>query len=299
MNILVDIIVRSILKYKSTGGILLIFLIVSSSCTEYIDLKPGAYERNICVDAEINNYYQQHAVRLSLTRTVSDKVDPPVSDADVSVSFGDSTIYFNEVDTIPGLYLSEIPFGAIYDKVYKLHVNCDVDGDGVMENYTSEATMPAVLPFDSITYDYIEQWKAVSLNCWAWDPPETNYYCFRAWVNDTLVSDTIYELNTVDDLFFNGNYTNGIPCAYLQDEKPDELVNAGDKVTLEIMNIDEAYFNYINTAIDEYFGYNPMFGGLPANVEGNISNNALGVFRVYSSSKASTVIEEKIDRGTP
>lgn len=281
---------RNIIPNLMTGLLFSVMLLVTS-CSEYIDLEPGTYERNICVDAEINNYYQQHTVRLSLTRMVTDKVDPPVSGAEVSVSFDDSLIQFIESDTVPGLYVSEMAFSAIAGNTYRLDVNFDIDGDGVLENYTSEATMPVVLPVDSITYEYIEQMKAVSLNCWAWDPPETNYYCFRGWVNDTLVSDTIYELNTTDDLFFNGNYTNGVRCTYLFDDKPDEFVDAGDKVTLEILNIDEAYFNYINTAIDEYFGYNPMFGGLPANVEGNISNNALGVFRVYSSSKASVKID--------
>ena len=106
------------------------------------------------------------------------------------------------------------------------------------------------------------------------------------------MTDTLHEYIPQDDEQFNGNYTNGVTCQYFQDEVDDEYIVNGDKLTLEIQNIDKAFYNYITSAQKEYFGYNPMFGGLPANVYSNTSKNAIGIFRVYTVNKASVVVKD-------
>lgn len=284
---------RQIYRNFLIMGLFILMLAITTACTEYIDMEPATYKKVLVVDATLTNEYKQHLIKLSLTKKIDDIDYPRVSDAWVTISFNDTTIHFYENDTLPGYYYSDTLFAGIPYNSYQLNItNLDVNADGITDTYTSTATMPAALKIDSVTYTYIPEWEATSLNCWALDPPERNYYNFRAWKNDTLVTDSIYEFQATDDLMFNGNYTNGIPCQFLRDEKEDEWVVANDVLTLEIENIDLAYFDYINTAISGYYGYNPLFGGLPANLTGNVSNNAMGIFRVYTLNKASVTVTE-------
>jgi len=282
---------RFIKKYKWVFGLSL-SLLIGQACTEPIDMKPAHFEKHLVVDATITNEFGFQLVRLGRTMDFGEKKMPPVTDASVEVQVDDSVIRFYERDTTPGFYYSEIQFAGEPGKTYQLMLSdIDVTGSGVMSNYSAAATMPDTLHIDSVTTDYYKNWKALALKCWAWDPPVTNYYNFKAWRNGVLLSDTLYEYSPTDDILFNGNYTNGIPCQFLRDEKTDEHAVNGDTLTLEIDNIDKAYFNYINSAISEYYGYNPMFGGLPANVYSNISNEALGVFRVYTINKRSVIVK--------
>lgn len=279
------------IKTTKLKGLLILMLASMAACTEFIDMEPAGYKKVLIVDATITNEYKQHLVKLSLTKMIDDVEYPRVSDALVTVSFNDTTIHFYENDTLPGYYYSDSVFAGVPYTNYQLSISqIDINSDGITETYTSEATMPSTLSIDSVTYTYIPRWEATALNCWAFDPPDRNYYNFRAWKNDTLVTDSIYEFQTTDDLMFNGNYINGVDCQYFRDEKEDELVQNNDVLTLEIENIDLAYFEYINTAISGYYGYNPMFGGLPANLTGNISNDAMGIFRVYTRNKASVTV---------
>ncbi|PKP10095.1 MAG: hypothetical protein CVU09_08180 [Bacteroidetes bacterium HGW-Bacteroidetes-4] len=279
------------IKKTKLKGLLILMLASMAACTEYIDMEPATYKKVLIVDATITNEHKQHRVKLSTTKMIDEVDYPRISDALVAVSFNDTTIHFYENDTLPGYYYSDSVFAGVPYTNYRLSISqIDINSDGISETYTAEATMPATLSIDSVTYTYIPEWEATALNCWALDPPERNYYNFRAWKNDTLVTDSIYEFQTTDDLMFNGNYINGVDCQYFNDEKEDEWVQNNDVLTLEIENIDLAYFNYINTAISGYYGYNPMFGGLPSNLTGNISNGAMGIFRVYTRNKASVTV---------
>jgi hypothetical protein len=254
-------------------------------------MEPAEYFKNIVVDATLTNETGYQVVKLYFTQSITDDSSLMVKNALVTVTSGDSVVYFLERDTLPGYYYSEIPFAGVPGKTYHLSVsNVYVDADSIAEIYEATATMAAALEMDSIGFTYNKDDKYTSLDCYAWDPPVRNYYSFIAWVNGVMVTDTIYEFNVTDDEMYNGNYTYGVPCQFLSDEKTDEFIENGDTLTLEIDNIDKAYFDYINSAIKEYYGFNPMFGGLPANIYSNISNHAIGVFRVYSISKKSCVV---------
>lgn len=284
------------LNYKNIG-IGFLFLLMFSSCTEYIDIELTNYKYNVFIDATVTNEFKQHQVFIASTHNIEENEFQGKSGAEIFIEFNDTIINFIESDTLPGFYHSDIDFLGIPGTTYEIKIsNIDGDEDGVLDTYEASSQMGKELLIDSVGYEYIKDWEAVALKCYAWDPPETNYYNFKAWRNDTLTTDTIIEYGATDDTFFNGNYTNGIPCLYFQDEYKDEYVKKGDKLTLGIENIDKAYYTYINSCINEYYGYNPMFGGMPANVESNFTNGALGIFKVYTISKASVIVKEEFDR---
>jgi hypothetical protein len=262
-------------------------------------MEPGAYVKVLVVDASITNQYKQHTIKLSTTRKIDDVDSLTVSGAKLTVFTGDSSIQFIEVDTIPGLYLSSESFSGVPGSSYKLQINdLDINNDSIFESYSAEALMPDALAIDSITYEYYDDFKSTGIKLWAQEPSSLNYYNFKAWVNDTLVSDTLFEYQVRDDELVNGIYILGTPFQFLQDERADEHIKVGDKLTLEIENIDYEYYQYLNSARDEYSGYNPLFGGLPANVYTNVSGDldVIGIFRVFTSNKASVIVTE-LDRG--
>ncbi len=263
------------------------------ACTETIDIKPADLEKRLVVDATLTNELRQQDVKLTITKLVNDTVIPPVTNAEVTVTDGTNVFPFIESDTVPGYYLSQDEFAGESGKTYKLSIDkVDVDGDGSFEHYEAQSTMGGSLVIDSVTVEYFKNWNAWALKCWAYDPPEKNFYNFKGWRNGVLFTDTLYEYGFTDDLMFNGNYTNGIPCIMMNDKKTDEHIVVGDTITLEIDNIDENYFQYLNSAMTEFWGYVPMFSGPPANVYSNISNNALGIFRVYTINKSSVIIAQ-------
>ncbi len=271
----------------------LIAALALTGCTEYIEMKPANYQKVLIVDGTLTNEFKKHHVKLSHTKMIDEPNFPLVSGASVSVFTGDSSIIYIENDTLPGYYFSEVPFKGIPGSSYKLVITgIDINEDSIIDYYTSNAIMGDSLAIDSVTYEYNPKWEATAIMLWAYEPATLNYYNFKAWVNDTLVTDTLFEYQVRDDGIVNGIYIQGIPFQFLQDEKPDELIETGDTLTLEIENIDENYYNYLQSARDEYFGYNPLFGGLPANVFTNIESEqeVMGIFRVYTSNRASVVV---------
>ena len=279
--------------------ILLIF-IASVSCTEMIDMDYSTDMERLVVDARILDNDTLQYVKLSkINLKPENGIVSPISNANVFVNDGEKSITFVESDTEKGLYVAPDGFIGEYGKKYDLAISeTGVTGTNGTDSYLASAIMGNQLIMDSTTALFVNKpefgIEGFILKCWAWDPPERNFYLFKAWKNDTLLTDSLFEYRQTNDEIYNGNYINGVNCQLLQDRKKDEYVKSGDTLTLEINNIDEAYFDYILSAQKEYRGSSPMFGGPPANVTSNVSNGAVGIFRVYSVVKSSVIVHDAI-----
>ena len=280
-------------------GLLILLVAVVSSCTEIIDMKFTTDFERLVVDAQILDRDTVQYVKLyKINLDNEESIVSPIADASVVVNDGANDIIFNE-STVIGLYVAPKDFVGEYGKTYSLTMkNTRVLGVDKSDTYIASAIMGDSLVFDSTTYDYIYlphmRLAGFNLKCWAWDPPERNYYLFKAWKNGVILTDTLYEYAQSDDAIFNGTYIAGADCQFLSDYKADEYVVVGDTITLEIDNIDKDYFDYLNSAQSDIRISNPMFGGPPANVVTNISNGAVGIFRVFSVSKSSVIVKEGI-----
>ncbi len=124
---------------------------------------------------------------------------------------------------------------------------------------------------------------------YALDSPVKNFYAFKVYRNGYLITDSLHEMMVQDDVFFNGNYTFGIPVQFLNQSEKDEIILPSDTVTLEINGITDKYYNFILEAQSEIFYQTPLFSGPPANISSNISNGALGFFTAYSVTRSSVV----------
>ncbi len=282
------------MKSINENILIIIFIVFAVSCTEKIEMKVDEMPPRLIVEGEITTDTIAHRVKLTKSQNYfyNDYL-PPVRNARVGLNDGYSTITLKESDSLPGVYETPVDYFGLPGRTYTLEISdVDVNSDGQPEEYTAVDRLNPIAQMDSIKLNYNKLWEAWEINVYALDPPTTEFYLFKALINNRYVTDSIREYWYEKDEYFNGRYTNGIVAQDLQDEKPDERVKVGDVVTFELNSISEQYYNFLMETIDELYGYDPLFSGPPSNIKSNISNGALGFFAAYAVSRSSTVVKE-------
>ena len=277
-------------------NIIICLLLISGfviSCTEKVDIDLDSTYRRLIVYGEVTTDSMHHFVRLSRSADYfSSGKTEVVSGAVLEISEGDKKYPLRETTGESGLYETEEEFAGEMGKIYTLNVsNVDINSDGVKEVYTAETHMPYLDPLDSVKLSYNEIFNGWEVKVWARDPADTkDYYSFRVYKNNFLLTDTLTEFFVQSDDFFNGNYTNGITSQFLSNSDPQEKAVPGDLITFEINGITEDYYNFIIEAQTEAGTSYPLFSGPPANISGNISEGALGIFTAYSIDRKSAIV---------
>jgi hypothetical protein len=110
------------------------------------------------------------------------------------------------------------------------------------------------------------------------DPPEPgNYYRINATSSVVIPTDSIdgrrYRLYT--DKLTNGNEME-------ERIRAGRLVVAGDTITIDLMSIDKAAYDYYNTLNDILMSDRAPTSLSPANPTTNINNGSLGHFAAYT-----------------
>jgi hypothetical protein len=267
----------------------LIFIIALPGCTERMELTlDESYER-LVVDGAITNEAGTHMVKLSKTGSfLGGDPDVVISGANVTISDGDTTYDLTESSSQPGTYCTDPDVIGGAGKTYSLNIGLPVAVAG-QQNYSASSNMKAIGTIDSIGIFYNDRWDAWEIQCWARDPVTTDFYIFDIFRNNILLTDTLSEKFVVDDILYNGKYTNGVTVGFLDNKHEDQQIKSGDTITLRMSSITEEYANFIWQAQMESGYSNPLFSGPPANIKGNISNGAIGFFAAYSIAKASKI----------
>lgn len=271
---------------RTINSLLGIFSLVALvSCEEVIDLDLGNAEPRIVIEGTITSDAGPYYVRINQSVDYGNLNEfPSLSGARVSLSSGgDDSELLEEVQ--PGVYASQ-EFQGEPGKRYEL----EVEYEG--EYFQAASTMPAtVTPIQSLEYVFEEETLFVDegyyVTAYFADPEgEVNYYRFKMFVNGEpyyfdqdgiMVKDDNFWL--INDKFFDGK---------IMDFEFPQTLKAGDKVEVELHQVDRATYDYYRTLVD-LMG----FGGVaPANPLSNWSNGALGYFGATSVTYASVIIEE-------
>ncbi len=275
--------------YKK-ASVFLFMIILLAACTERIDVDIAPGYTRLVVEGNITTDAMHHCVKLSKSGDyLIDQSTPKVNFATVFVVSDRDTFYY-EPQAEDGLYASQNAFKGIPGKSYQLHIeNLDIDEDGIAETYQAESMMPNPMVIDSITLGYNVRIEVWFINLWATDPPEDNWYIFKSGINGVILRDTITEWQLQnDDLVLNGK-TAGM-FAQTIGAGNSQNADINDTILLELASVEQAYFQFSNNLRSESFGSNPLFGGPPANVLGNISNGALGYFSTQAITRSTTVV---------
>lgn len=281
------------MKFKTL--ILAMFLpaLFFQACTERIEIELDDSYIRLVVDGSITTDTMAHTVLLSTTSSYFyNKPSPAVTGAQVSITDGTQTFVLTEF--APGVYKTQPDVFAVPGKTYTLDVKL-ASGVGGYTEYKAESKLFAITDLDSVGLLFHPEWASVGIwevKCYVQEPPTVDFYRFLIKRNNQLLTDTINEWFITDDVFFNGNYTNGATVAYLLQSRSDEGLRAGDTVTVEVNSVGKEYYNFLLEAQTELRGSNPLFSGPPANIKGNINNGGFGYFSAYSATRSYTITPE-------
>ena len=284
-----------ILKKYSPKILLFIMLgFMIASCTERIDVELDDTYTRLVVDGQLSDdSTETHAIILTeSTSYFYNQPPPPVTNADVIVKGDDgSSILLSEQD--PGVYMLPEGFKSKIGVNYSLDIDLANEVDG-QTKYTASSSTPSIGDTVYIGLQYEPDWGEKGyyvVQCYYWDQPGPNWYMFDIYKNDTLLTDTISEKQVVDDLFYDGGFTNGIGVGYFDQSRKDQILRSGDVISFRASSITEGYANFVWEVQDEVSFSTPLFSGPPANVVGNVSDGAIGYFTSYSALFASIVFE--------
>ena len=269
---------------------LILLSVLAFSCTEKMDLDLDVMEPAPVITGIISN--EEQWVRLSTTSAYLNGESNTISNASVVVTDGMNSYTFQESLLEKGLYIVFPEISVKQHAEYKLKVEADFYGNGVRQEFYASSKVAATPQLDSITmqamrmFDDIFWFVQVNYQ----EVSSSNSYLCRTFVNDDLeVGLDSYEI--FDNRYGLGIYIYHKVVAVLF-ERPltDEKVQVGDVVKVAFSGITKEYFDFLYSAKKETEGKNPIFSGPPANVKGNISNGALGMFTVYQSRSLSVSI---------
>ena len=281
------------------------------SCTAPIDIHTRNSEPVVVIYGCLTNEYKTQYIRITHSSPYFYESDnQAITDAKVKVTSSQGREYAFDND-VNGYYISQRRFSALPGVTYRLSVEVDANNDGNIEMYEAETTPPPIVPADSIEVKTINimGYNHHSLVIYMQDPAETdNFYLFRFLINDSISNSRISDLLISNDLLYNGEYINGANITFFEDgtdqrvvdrNKDNEnffMVKPGDLIRLQIINIEEGYFNFIRDCKAEKYGENPFFGGPPSNIYTNLSNGAVGYFSSYCIHEKETVVPEETVR---
>lgn len=275
---------------------ILLLLLLTLSCQKEIELDYRDIEPVVSIEGRVTN--EQVYVLITRTRSMNDSVKGRgIGGAVVTISSEDGTeqlVY----DVRDGYYRPASDMKGVPGRTYRL----DVTLDG--HQYAASSTMPRQAPIVSTQFI----WQSLLDNgmlmyeMWASDPePDVrNYYWYRVdrRAKDPKVRQKqgtdAYRWSSFDDRgAINARIYRDIMCVNeemmdgqdIEDDQLKSILFDGDTITLQLMTIDRAMFEYYQSlSVGQRMGANPI---------SNISGGCLGYFAAGSVSHADTVIYNK------
>lgn len=275
---------------------ILLLLLLTLSCQKEIELDYRDIEPVVSIEGRVTN--EQVYVLITRTRSMNDSVKSRgIGGAVVTISSEDGTeqlVY----DARDGYYRPASGMKGVPGRTYRL----DVTLDG--HQYAASSTMPRQAPIVSTQFI----WQSLLDNgmlmyeMWASDPePDMrNYYWYRVdrRAKDPKVRQKqgtdAYRWSSFDDRgAINARIYRDIMCVNeemmdgqdIEDDQLKSILFDGDTITLQLMTIDRAMFEYYQSlSVGQRMGANPI---------SNISGGCLGYFAAGSVSHADTVIYNK------
>lgn len=254
-------------------------MFVFSSCEEQIDWEVEQSDAKLVVEARITTELLRHQVRLTKTADYFTKDQPQgVAGATVSISDGERTITL--VETEEGVYEMAEAYAGEVGKTYTLNIEL-IAPIGEETSYTASSKIRKVMQledlkvFEESIEDFGEVFTEYTLSFSGQEiENQVDYFFGEVIINNELVNEDIQ-----DYIYFNDDLLDG---TYFEEQdiwSTEEELSPEDEIFLKLYSTEkglEAYIEALQAEVnrDDILG----FSGPPANVKGNISNNAIGYF---------------------
>ncbi len=273
----------------------IVFLLLAGaltfSCTKRVDIPLKSGNIKLVVEGYLFGSDSVSWVRLTKTSSYfSNEPPPPVSHAQVVVSHKTRQWQLTESSTLPGVYfLLDTSFHLIVSDTFKLKVVLS-NPIGNHDIYESQTVVPPLrIHIDSLQIEHAPDFNRWMVRYFGQDKPGKDYYLFNSRINGKIMTDSILQKAVRRDVFFDGRYVYGAVVQVLN----ERVLKIGDHYTLLASNITKEYYDYMTSLQDEVGDKNPLFSGPPANVDGNISNGALGFFTSFQTTSFTVRLKEE------
>jgi hypothetical protein len=246
-----------------------------SACEKVVSIDLNQASPHLVIDGMVTDQQGPYSVRLSLSGNYFEPslYFPPVSNALVIVTDNQGQRDTLK-ETTSGTYVSS-KLQGIAGRTYTL----SVISDG--REYDGSSSMPPKVAIDSLYaiprtgfggetgYDIYVMFR---------DPPDLgNYYRINARSSALIPADSIdgrrYRL-------FTDKLTNGNEMA--ERIRAGRNVNPGDTITVDLLSIDKAAYDYYSTLRDILSSDRSATSLSPANPVTNLSNGPLGYFAAFT-----------------
>lgn len=273
-----------------------LLIIGLSSCTERIEVNLDETYTRLVVEGNLTTDTMPHAFHL--TQTSSYFYNQPAINVEgaqmkITDDLGNQTILTEKEQ---GIYCTPNDFFGIPGRSYEMQVDLEKEIGG-NSRYEADSKIFPVNKIDSIGMEFNSRFGENGfwiVKLYATDPGGVeNFYMFNVYRNGILMTDTLNKVSFVDDKLFDGNFTFGIGVAYFNNSLENQSFKIGDTVILEMSGITKEHFKFMNDVSQATSFQNPLFGGPPANVIGNISNGAFGYFATYSTTYSQLILTEE------
>ncbi len=281
------------------------------SCTKEITIDLEEGEQMIGIYGSITTEKKKHTIKISRSAEFYSSGAPEmISNATVSIFDGTTTFEFAENPEQPGVYETVEEVAGKVGNTYQLSVSLQ-DKDGEMKYFSAESTIrPIPEQIDSVYLlpqsfnGRIIEKRFKICPFFQTIADRDMIYLTKIAINDVLITDTLTEPSIMQMAELNGLYFNGaemqalfeetgfpVGIYTLNTEKPDEIIQPFDKITIYMYSINEEYRQFIQD-VRSSSGSNP-FMGTPSNVRSNIkpAGKALGFFHAESMVEYSFLYE--------
>ncbi len=267
-----------------------LLLLVFIGCEDVIIVELNSADPTIVIEATISD--DNLPSRVTITKSTDfykPSVYPIVSGAKVIVNDSEGNSFlFNEVSD--GIYENAIIKGK-----QGVKYSIEVLAEGI--RYNAVSTMPSKMVLDTLTIEEAPKKPNSKENSFR--------FFLRLFFQDMKGVDNYARIRMYDKGFLlsgfeiygdkvtDGNYINYRVII----NTGQGFVNLGDTLTVELMSIDKPTFEFYKTANSVNASASSSRGpgstsAAPANPVTNWSNNALGYFSAYSTSKKTIIIKK-------
>ncbi|MDE3058897.1 MAG: DUF4249 domain-containing protein [Bacteroidota bacterium] len=264
-------------KFLFTTTLLVSLAMVFQSCQNVISVDLNKANPQVVIEGKVTDQPGPYTVTISKTGNYFDPVleFPPVAGATAVIS-DDKGNTDTLHETAAGTY-STSTLQGMSGRTYSLTVTSEG------KTYSGVSFLPPKVSIDSLSATSFRAPggdKVYEIDITFTDPPEAkNYYRIALHIG-SLSPDSIaggrYYLYT--DKLFNGNTV----TQEIRFRDDIGSIRPGDTLTVDLLSIDEATYNYFNT-LKGIIGENDRnISASPANPNTNLSNGSLGYFAAYA-----------------
>lgn len=275
---------KTLFRKLAIAPFILAAIVFASGCQKVVSIDLNQASPHVVIEGVVTDQQGPYSVKVSLT---GDYFEPTLYFPPVSGALVILTDNRGQRDTLKeatsGTYLST-KLQGIVGRTYSLSViSSGREYDGV-------SSMPTKVFIDSlyaIPRRSFDGDRGYDIYVMFRDPPEPgNYYRINARSSALIPADSIdgrrYRLFT--DKLTNGNEMS-------ERIRAGRNVNPGDTITVELLSIDNASYDYFHTLQDILSSDRSATSLSPANPNTNLSNGPLGYFSAFTVDTKSIVLK--------